>query len=101
MAVHHGEEVILGQAPQESQNISKGPNPCIITEVAPKLNLATFIHWCPIGRLLQDYPYLQINLKLLLIVGCVSVVLMIVIACGVSCFCCRDRATDKNNIPCK
>ena len=43
----------------------------------------------------------QINLKLLLIVGCVSVILMIVIACGVSCFCCRDRHTAKNSIPCK
>ncbi|TRY69249.1 hypothetical protein TCAL_13171 [Tigriopus californicus] len=39
----------------------------------------------------------QINLKLLLIVGCVSVALMIFIACGVSCFCCRDR--QKNMIP--
>ena len=43
----------------------------------------------------------QINLKLLLIVGCVSVILMIVIACGVSCFCCRDRHAAKNSIPCK
>ena len=43
----------------------------------------------------------QINLKLLLIVGCVSVILMIVIACGVSCFCCRDRNSAKDNIPCK
>ena len=44
----------------------------------------------------------QINLKLLLIVGCVSVVLMVVIACGVSCFCCRDRrGHGKNDIPCK
>ena len=43
----------------------------------------------------------QINLKLLLIVGCVSVILMIVIACGVSCFCCRDRHASKNSIPCK
>ena len=33
----------------------------------------------------------QINLKLLLIVGAVSVCLMMIIACGVSCFCCRDR----------
>ena len=41
----------------------------------------------------------QINLKLLLIVGCVSVILMVVIACGVSCFCCRERG--KNDIPCK
>merc|ERR1712038_722596 len=41
----------------------------------------------------------QINLKLLLIVGCVSVVLMIVIACGVSCFCCRDRRAGKNDLP--
>merc|ERR1712223_2004570 len=41
----------------------------------------------------------QINLKLLLIVGCVSVILMIVIACGVSCFCCRDRNSAKDNIP--
>lgn len=41
----------------------------------------------------------QINLKLLLIVGCVSVILMIVIACGVSCFCCRDRNDAKNNMP--
>ena len=40
----------------------------------------------------------QINLKLLLIVGCVSVGLMIFIACGVSCFCCKDRngAAGKN-----
>ena len=38
MAVHHGEEVILGQAPQEGQNILKGSNPSIITEVAPKLH---------------------------------------------------------------
>ena len=43
----------------------------------------------------------QINLKLLLIVGCVSVILMIVIACGVSCFCCRDRNAAKDNIPCE
>ena len=43
----------------------------------------------------------QINLKLLLIVGCVSVVLMIVIAFGVSCFCCRDRRAGKNDLPCK
>ena len=43
----------------------------------------------------------QINLKLLLIVGCVSVILMIVIACGVSCFCCRDRQHGKDSIPCK
>jgi len=41
----------------------------------------------------------QINLKLLLIVGCVSVILMIVIACGVSCFCCRDRQHGKDSIP--
>ncbi len=41
----------------------------------------------------------QINLKLLLIVGCVSVALMIFIACGVSCFCCRDGG--KNIMPCK
>lgn len=40
----------------------------------------------------------QINLKLLLIVGCVSVGLMIFIACGVSCFCCRDRHS-KNLMP--
>ena len=43
----------------------------------------------------------QINLKLLLIVGCVSVILMIVIACGVSCFCCRDRQHGKDSIPCE
>ncbi len=42
----------------------------------------------------------QINLKLLLIVGCVSVGLMIFIACGVSCFCCRDRH-NKHVMPCK
>jgi len=41
----------------------------------------------------------QINLKLLLIVGCVSVALMIFIACGVSCFCCRDG--QKNLMPCE
>lgn len=39
----------------------------------------------------------QINLKLLLIVGAVSVCLMMIIACGVSCFCCKDRR--KKNIP--
>jgi len=39
----------------------------------------------------------QINLKLLLIVGAVSVCLMMMIACGVSCFCCRDRR--KKHIP--
>ena len=43
----------------------------------------------------------QINLQLLLIVGCVSVILMIVIACCVSCLCCRDRHNPKNSIPCK
>ena len=41
----------------------------------------------------------QINLKLLLIVGAVSVCLMMIIACGVSCFCCRDRR--KKAIPSK
>ena len=39
----------------------------------------------------------QINLKLLLIVGAVSASLMMIIACGVSCFCCKDRR--KRNIP--
>ena len=44
----------------------------------------------------------QINLKLLLIVGCVSVGLMIFIACGVSCFCCKDRnGAGKNMMPCE
>ena len=44
----------------------------------------------------------QINLKLLLIVGCVSVGLMIFIACGVSCFCCKDRhGGHKNMMPCE
>jgi hypothetical protein len=32
-------------------------------------------------------------------VGCVSVILMIVIACCVSCLCCRDRHNPKNSIP--
>ncbi|XP_071743168.1 uncharacterized protein [Lepeophtheirus salmonis] len=45
----------------------------------------------------------QINMKLLLIVGCVSVGLMLVIACGVSCFCCKDgrgaAIRSKQNIP--
>jgi hypothetical protein len=41
----------------------------------------------------------QINLKLLLIVGAVSASLMMIIACGVSCFCCKDRR--KRNIPSK
>ena len=41
----------------------------------------------------------QINLKLLLIVGAVSATLMMLIACGVSCFCCKDRR--KRNIPSK
>jgi len=41
----------------------------------------------------------QINLKLLLIVGAVSVCLMMIIACGVSCFCCRDRRKKAIPIP--
>jgi len=41
----------------------------------------------------------QINLKLLLIVGAVSVCLMMIIACGVSCFCCRDRRKKPIPVP--